>query len=239
MAKTGRQHFQNGIRDGIPIGLGYAAVAFSLGIAMRNAGMTWFQGFLLSLVNLASAGEYADVQVIAADAAYLEIAAVTLVANARYLLMSAALSQKFSKDTPLFHRFFVGYAVTDEIFGITVSRPGWLEPLYSYGAMSVAVPGWCIGTALGIIAGNVLPANVVSALSAALYGMFLAIIIPPARNSSPVAAVVLCGFAMSWLSGYIPFLKTMTAGTKTILLTVLIAGAAAILCPVREVSRDA
>ena len=231
--------FFRGIQDGTPIGLGYAAVSFSLGIAMRNAGMTWYQGFLLSLVNLASAGQYADLQVIAADGAYLEIVLVTLVANARYLLMSTALSQKVSPRTPMRHRFFTAYAVTDELFGLAIHQDGYLNPHYYYGAMFMAVPGWCIGTALGILAGNILPESIVSALSISLYGMFLAIILPPARHDRVIAAVVLCGFALSTLTQYIPFLSTMTAGTKTIILTILIAGCAAWLFPHTEDDHDA
>ena len=178
-----RQVLVNGIRDGIPIGLGYFAVSFSLGIAARKAGLSPFQGFLASLFNNASAGEYAAFTLIAANAGYLQVAIITLIANARYLLMSCALAQRFSPDTPFFHRFLIGYDVTDELFGITIARPGWLNPYYTYGAILVAAPAWSIGTALGIIAGNLLPLRAVSALSVALYGMFLAIIIPPARKS--------------------------------------------------------
>lgn len=238
MTQQRRKSFRSGLRDGAAIGAGYAAVAFSLGIAMRNAGMTWYQGFLLSLVNMASAGEYADLQVIQAGGTYMEIALVTLVANARYLLMSTALSQKFSEKTAVLHRFIASFAVTDELFGIAIARPGPFDPAYFYGAMSVAVPGWCVGTSLGIIAGNILPARIVSALSVALYGMFLAIIFPPARKNRAVAAVVSSGFALSFVSRYIPVLNTMTAGTRTILLTVVIAAAAAVLRPVTPEVRD-
>ena len=149
-----RQVLVNGIRDGIPIGLGYFAVSFSLGIAARKAGLSPFQGFLASLFNNASAGEYAAFTLIAANAGYLQVAIITLIANARYLLMSCALAQRFSPDTPFFHRFLIGYDVTDELFGITIARPGWLNPYYTYGAILVAAPAWSIGTALGIIAGN-------------------------------------------------------------------------------------
>ena len=107
--------------------------------------------------------------------------------------MSCALAQRFSPDTPFFHRFLIGYDVTDELFGITIARPGWLNPYYTYGAILVAAPAWSIGTALGIIAGNLLPLRAVSALSVALYGMFLAIIIPPARKSRVVAGLVAVG----------------------------------------------
>ena len=239
MKEENRKALLNGIRDGMPICLGYAAVSFSLGIAMRNAGMTAFQGFLISLVNLASAGEYAGVQVIAADAAYFEMVLVTLVANARYLLMSTALSQKFSEDTPFIHRLFVGYGITDELFGLAIAQEGYLNPYYYYGALSVSVPGWAFGTALGIIAGNVLPANIVSALSVALYGMFLAIIIPPARKDKVVAVTVLAGFFLSWSARYIPVLKNMNGGMKTIVLTLIIAGAAAYFFPHEEEQNDA
>ena len=232
MLTTNRQALMDGIRDGIPIGLGYFVVSFTLGITAKHAGLNPFQGFLASLLNNASAGEYAGFTVIAADAPYLEIAVITLIANARYLLMSTVMSQKFSSDTPFFHRIFVGFDVTDEIFGITVARAGKLNPFYNYGAFIPALPGWSIGTALGIVAGNVLPLSAVSALSVALYGMFLAIIIPPARKDKIICAVVLIGFATSFFAEL--FFSDISAGTRTIFLTVLIAGAAAILKPIEE-----
>ena len=234
MRKENSTALRNGIRDGMPIGIGYAAVAFSLGIAMRNAGMNAFQGFLISMLNMASAGEYAGVQVIMADAAYIEMALVTLIANARYMLMSTALSQRFSEKTAFFHRLIVGYCITDELFGIAINQEGYLNPFYYYGALLVAIPGWSFGTALGIIAGNVLPARIVSALSVALYGMFLAIIIPPARKDKIVAATVISGFALSWCAPYIPFLKDLNAGMKTIVLTLVIASLAAYFFPHQE-----
>ena len=177
-----RKVFCDGMRDGVPIALGYFAVSFSLGIAARKAGFTPFQGFLVSLLNNASAGEYAAFALIMANATYFEVAVITLIANARYLLMSCALAQRFAPETPFWHRLLIGYDVTDELFGITIARPGNLNPYYTYGAILLAAPAWACGTALGIIAGNLLPLRVVSALSVALYGMFLAIIIPPARK---------------------------------------------------------
>ena len=123
-----RRVFCDGIRDGFPIALGYFAVSFSLGIAARNAGLTPMQGFWASLLNNASAGEYAAFTLIAAKATYLEVAIITLIANARYLLMSCALAQRFSPETPFFHRLLIGYDVTDELFGITIARPGYLNP---------------------------------------------------------------------------------------------------------------
>ena len=209
-------------------------MAFSLGIAARNAGLNAFQGFLISLLNNASAGEYAAFTVIAADSGFLEMALITLITNARYLLMSCSLSQKFSPDTPLYHRLLVGYDVTDELFGIAIARPGYLDPFYSYGAFLPAIPGWAIGTALGVTAGSVLPARLVSALSVALFGMFLAIIIPPSRKNPVVLGCVAVSFAASWLCSVLPLTKALSEGTRTILLTVVIASAAALFFPVKD-----
>ena len=226
--------FWEGMRDGIPIALGYFAVSFSLGIAAKRAGLTVLQGFLASLWNNASAGEYAGFLLIAAGAGYGEIALMTLVTNARYLLMSFALSQRFSPKTGLFHRLLVGYAVTDEIFGISIARSGPTEPRYHYGAMSVAMPAWAIGTALGILAGNLLPIRAVSALSVALYGMFLAIIIPPAKENSVVLGLVAAGFAASLLGSVLPLIRSLSEGTRTLFFTVLISAAGALLFPVEK-----
>ncbi len=231
--------FMEGFRDGIPIGLGYLAVAFSLGIAAKNAGLNPFQGFLASFLVNASAGEYAGFSVIAQDAAYMEMAVIILVANARYLLMSTALSQKFHPDTPFYHRLLVGYDITDELFGIAIAREGYVDPFYSYGAFSVALPGWSIGTALGIIAGNILPPSVVSALSVALFGMFLAIIIPPAKENKVIGIFVIISFIASYFAGILPFVSELSEGTRTIVLTVIISSIAAYLFPIKEEENEA
>lgn len=232
------KEFKKGMRDGIPIGLGYLAVSFSLGVAARSAGLTAFQGFIASLLNNASAGEFAGFTVIAANASYLEMALMTLVANARYLLMSCALSQKFAPDASLKHRLLVGYDVTDEIFGITIARPGVLNPYYTYGAIVVAAPCWACGTAIGVTAGNLLPLRVVSALGVALFGMFLAVIIPPARKNRIVAIFVLISFLASYAASNLPYISQFSSGTRTIVLTILISAAAAALFPVKEKEED-
>ncbi len=223
--------FREGMRDGLPIGLGYLAVSFSLGITARNIGLTPFQGFLVSLLNNASAGEYAG---FTADAAYIEIIFITFITNIRYLLMSCALSQRFSPDTPLIHRFFIGYDVTDELFGITIARKGYLNPCYTYGAMLLAIPGWSIGTAIGVMAGNILPARIVGALSVALFGMFIAIIIPPAKKNKVISGLVIISFVTSFCFSRLPLLSDLSEGTRTILLTVVISAIAAIFFPVKQ-----
>lgn len=226
--------FFEGCRDGLPIGLGYFAVAFSLGIVAQNAGLTAFQGFIASFLNVASAGEYALFTSIQNGATYFEIALITLVVNARYLLMSCALTQRFNPKTPFIHRFFVGFGITDEIFGITISKQGFIEPLYNYGAIFISVPLWSIGTSLGIIAGNFLPARIVSALSVALYGMFIAIIVPPAKKNLTVLIAVIISFLTSFLCSVLPFIKNIQSGTRTIILTVLISSIIAIIKPISE-----
>ena len=229
-----RTELLSGFRDGIPIGLGYFAVAFSLGIAARSAGLSALQGFIASIFTNASAGEYAVFSLIAAGASYLEVALITIVTNARYLLMSCALSQKFSPDTPIGQRMLAGMGVTDEIFGISIARPGYTSPWYTFGALLFASPCWALGTSCGIIAGNMLPARIVSALSVALFGMFLAVIIPPSRKNKIVAGLVLVSFAASYAASVIPAFASLSDGTRTIILTVAISAAAAILFPVKS-----
>ena len=229
-----RTCFRRGVRDGMPIALGYFAVAFTLGIAAKNAGFSAVQAMVESLTNNASAGEYVVFSLVAAGAGYLEVAVMTLVANARYLLMSCSLSQKLSPETPLRHRMLVAFDVTDEIFGISIAVPGKLNPWYTYGAMAVAIPGWGLGTFFGVAVGNVLPLRLVSALSVGLYGMFLAIIVPPARKNRVVLALVLLSFAASFIASRWALLAGLSSGIKTILLTVAISLGAAVLFPVRE-----
>lgn len=223
---------KEGFKDGIPIGLGYFAVAFSLGIIAANAKLSAIQGFFASLLCNASAGEYAGFVVILTNAGYMQMVIMTIVANMRYLLMSAALSQKCPEDLSLRHRLLLSFYITDEIFGITINRKGKLDPYYTYGAVIPATLMWSSGTALGIIAGNILPLRIVSALSVALYGMFLAIIIPPAKENRTILYIVISSFLLSYLSAYyLPFIKTLSAGTRTIILTILISSIFALLFP--------
>lgn len=229
-----RSAWIHGMRDGIGIALGYFAVSFSLGIAAKKIGLSAFQGFLASLLNNASAGEAVGFLLIGAGAPYWEMALVTLITNARYLLMSCALALRTSPETGLFHRLAIGFAVTDEIFGISIARPGPTSPAYHYGAMTVAMPAWSVGTALGILAGNLLPGRVVSALSVALYGMFLAIIIPPAKKNRVILGLVGISFLFSFLFQTLPLFSSLSVGSITILLTVVISSAAALLFPIKN-----
>ena len=239
MAESNKTWYLRGLKAGIPIGLGYLAVAFTLGIAARSAGLTAFQATLTSFLINASAGEFVGFTLIGAGASLLEVAVMEAVANARYLLMSFSLSQKLHPKTGILHRLLIGWYVTDEVFGVSISAPGYLNPWYTYGAISLACPGWAIGTCLGVIMGNILPLRLVSALSVGLYGMFLAIIIPPARHSRVIAGLVAVSFAASFLANRWDALAGVSSGVKTIVLTVVIALAAAILFPVKEEDQHA
>lgn len=231
--------FKRGIRNGIPIGLGYLAVSFSLGIAACNVGLNGTQSFFASITCLASAGEFAGFTLIGAGASYLEIAIMTLVVNARYMLMSCSMSQRMSPNTGILHRFAMAYSITDELFAIAIARPGYLRPEYSYGATLASAPLWAIGTVLGCVIGNVMPANLVSAFSVALFGMFLAVIIPQARNNRTIAYLIAFCFILSAAGHYLPALNAISSGTKTIVLTIVISALAALIYPVKQEENNA
>ncbi len=223
--------YKKGLKDGIPIALGYFAVSFTLGIMAEKNGLLPLQAMLTAALTNASAGGFAGFELMGANAPYWQMALMQLVVNARYLLMSCALSQKFAPSTPLLHRSIVAFDVTDEIFGISIAQKGYLNPFYNYGAMTVSIPGWALGTFLGVVMGNALPSRLVSALSVGLYGMFLAIIIPPAKQNKVIAGVVAISFILSFIFQYI---EAVPSGLRVIILTVVISLVAAILFPVKE-----
>ena len=228
-----RREIITGLRIGIPIALGYFAVAFSLGIIAKKAGLTAAIGFVSSFFTRASAGEYGVYTLVAAQATYVEIVAMCLVVNLRYMLMSAALSQKIAPGTSWFHRILMACCVTDEIFGISIARLGYCPPAYTYSAAFISTLFWASGCAAGIVAGGMLPTNIVAALSVALYGMFLAIIIPPARNDRYVLYAVVARFVLSGTCSVAPLVHSWSSGTRTIVLTILISAVVAWLKPVK------
>ena len=237
-----KRWFLCGLRDGVPIGVGYFAVAFALGIKAVGAGVTAFEAALMSLLNMTSAGEAAAIALIGVGTTYVELAFTQLVINMRYLLMSCSLSQKIDGKTSVWHRLLMGFGVTDEIFGVSMAVPDKLVPAYSYGAMAVAIPGWTLGTLFGAVLGNVLPARATSALGVALYAMFLAIILPPARKSRVIAGVVGVSMAASALLTVLVdrlSITWLTEGFRIILLTVVIAAVAAVFFPVKDEAKEA
>lgn len=230
-------YWKKGFRDGVPIMLAYLAVSFTFGIAAQHA-LTPLQGAVMSALNYTSAGQFAALGLIVSGATCLEMALTQLVINLRYCLMSCTLSQKLAPETPLRHRLLLACGVTDEIFGVTACVEGALSPFYSYGLMSAAMPGWVLGTVLGMVSQNLLPARAVSALGIAIYGMFVAIIVPPARQDKKLAGIILLAAAASFvlerLSGVIP----LSSGMRIIVITVAVAALAATLFPVGQQEQE-
>ena len=222
---------REGMRVGLPIGLGYFAVAFSLGIAARGYGFTPFQGFLSSLITYASAGQYMGFSLYAARGTLLQLIVLTIIINLRYILMGFALNQRMPEGTGVGRRVLVGSCITDEIFGATIARPGVPNPYYTFAALLTAVPMWAAGTALGIEMGNILPARIVSALSVALFGMFLATVIPASKKDRGIMLAVIVSFACSYGAGVIPGISGLSQGTRTIILTITISALFAIIMP--------
>ena len=202
--------FRNGFRDGIPIGLGYFAVAFSLGIAAHGYGFGPLQGFIASILTYASAGQYIGFSLYAANAALIQLIILTVITNARYILMGVTLNQRMPAGTSLARRLAVGTTITDEIFGITIARPGIPSPYYGFGAWTAAVPMWAAGTSIG---------------------MFIAVIIPPARKDRMIGVAVAVSFACSYAASHLPRVSGMSSGNRTILLTLLISAAFALIAP--------
>ena len=228
------ESFKKGIKDGIPIGLGYLAVSFTFGMMSVSSGLSIWQAVLISLTNLTSAGQFAGLDIIVAGGSYWEMVLTQLVINLRYCLMSFSLSQKMRRDEPWAHRYLVAFGITDEIFGVSASQEGKVSAFYNYGAMCMAIPGWTLGTLLGAISGSLLPDFIMSALGVAIYGMFLAVIIPPAKKNKAVLLVVVAAMAVSTLFAVVPGLNKISSGFVIIITTLVTAGGAAYLCPVKE-----
>ena len=192
------------------------------------------QGFLSSFFTRASAGEYGTYSLIAVKAAFAEVIAMCLVVNLRYMLMSAALSQKIAPGTPWIKRILMSFCITDEVFGISIAHPGYTPPSYMYAAALISTLFWATGCAIGIKAGSLLPQHMVTALSMSLYGMFLAVFIPPARRDRNVLFAVIASFILSGICAVAPVISQWSSGMRTVVLTVLISAVAAWLKPIKS-----
>ena len=226
--------YSNGLKNGLPISIGYFAVSFSLGILMRNCGLDPLQGLVMSLVNNTSAGEAAAVGIIADGGSYLEMAVNQAVINIRYFLMSAALCVHLDRNLSLGKRMLIGFDVTDEIFATLISQKRPVSEYFAYGLATITIPGWAAGTVLGIIFGEILPPSIVSALSVALYAMFIAVVIPPAKKDGRILAIVVVSMLSSWLFTLEPVVSYISDGVKIIILTLSISALAAIVWPLKE-----
>ncbi|MBE6615512.1 MAG: AzlC family ABC transporter permease [Ruminococcaceae bacterium] len=236
---TRRQDYVRGLRHGIPIALGYLSVSFSFGIAAVSQGLDWWTAVLISMTNLTSAGQVAGLGIIVAGGTFVEMALAQLVINLRYALMSLSLSQKLAEKYSTFHRAITAFAMTDEIFAVASGQPGEVRPAYMYGLATLPFIGWSMGTLLGGLAGTLLPELLCAVLGLAIYGMFIAIIIPPARASVGVCAVVVLAAAMSCALRYIPLFSGISSGFSIIICAVLASAAGALIFPRREQSEEA
>ena len=225
--------FKKGLKDGLPICIGYFSVSFAFGIFAVENGLTIFQSVIISLTNLTSAGQLAAVPIIAGGGTLIELALSQIVINSRYSLMSVSLSQKLSKRVTFPQKLLISYGNTDEIFAVSVSNNGEVGTKYMLGIILLPVIGWTGGTLCGAVAGNILPAIVTAALGVAIYGMFVAIVVPVAKKEKMTALCVLFAIAISCAFKYIPFLQIVPSGFTVIICAVTASVLFAVIAPVK------
>ena len=232
-----KNDFTKGMSHGIPIMLGYLSVSFGFGIAAVGKGLTALWASLISLTNLTSAGQAAGIDIIAAGGTLLEMVLVQITINLRYSLMALSLSQNLDKRFTTAHRLAASYGITDEIFAVCAAQTSPLTPAYMYGMIFAATLGWVSGTAMGALAGQLLPASLSAAMGLMLYGMFIAIVIPPCKKERGVPAVVLIAVALSLLFRYV--LTAVSGGFAMIICAVVAAAAGAALFPIKDEGGEA
>ena len=230
--------FKKGLKDGLPIAIGYLSVSFAFGIFAVENGLTVFQAVIISLLNVTSAGQLAAVPIITGGGTLVELILSQLVINSRYSLMSVSLSQKLSKRVKLPQKLLIAYGNTDEIFAVSVSNKGEVGAKYMLGIILLPVIGWTSGTLLGGIVGNILPAMVTAALGVAIYGMFVAIVMPVAKKEKMTALCVLLAIAISCAFKYIPLLKAVPTGFTVIICAVVASVIFAIIAPVKTEEKE-
>jgi len=229
-----KQDFFEGIRDGIPICLGYFSVSMAFGLTSVLSGLPAWSAVLISLTNLTSAGQFAGVNVLLALGSLIELAVTTLIINMRYFLMSLAISQKVDSSMTLAQRFALSFAITDEVFAVSMQRKKKLTAEYLAGLMLTPPIGWTGGTIVGALATSVMPPSISSALGIALYAMFIAIILPPARTDKKIMLTVIMAVAASCIFTYAPILRDISSGWTIIIITLAVSALAASLFPVEE-----
>ncbi len=231
--------YKRGFKKGIPIALGYLPVSFSFGFLAVNGGLPIWLTVLISMTNLTSSGQLAGTNLIIHGGTLLEITLNTFIINLRYFLMSLSLSQKVEEKTSILHRLCFSFGITDEIFALASVEKKKLTSSFMYGLITAPYIGWALGTLLGACASGVLPASVKGALGIALYAMFIAIIIPPAKKSSPVLFVVILSIILTLMMKYIPVFKFISYGFSIIIATLISAAAASFLFPLNEDTEEA
>ena len=232
-------NFKHGLKDGLPIGLGYLSVSFAFGVQASIVGIPVFMSVFISMTNLTSAGQLAGLTIIAAFGTILELILSQIVINARYFLMSITVSQKLEDEFTTAQRFLASAFITDEIFAVAAAKPCLINKKYFYGLVILPYFGWALGTLIGASAGNILHANITSALGIALYAMFIAIIIPPSINVKGVLPVVILASGISCAFYFIPFLSNISSGIAIIISAVVAASIIAFIFPIKVRESDA
>lgn len=226
--------FRKGFKDGIPIGLGYLSVSFAFGMMATDGGLSILQAVLISMTNVTSAGQLAGLNLMLANAPLFEMALTQLIINLRYALMSLSLSQRLDSSMTTLHRMAFAFCNTDEVFAVASGQKGQVGRRYLYGLMVAPYAGWALGTFLGAAAGTLLPLMLRDALGVAIYGMFIAIIIPPAKKQTGVRVCVVLAAALSCLLYYTPGLNRISSGFSIIICAVAVSALCAKLFPIRE-----
>lgn len=230
--KEGRYSFKDGIRDSIPICLGYLSVSFAFGIFAFSSGLSVAEALLISMTNVTSAGQLAGVPIITMCGTLLELAITEFVINLRYALMSVSLSQKFDGTVSMLDRFIIAFVNTDEVFAVASDKENKVGRSYLFGLIILPYLGWSTGTLLGAAAGNIFPAVVISSLGVALYGMFVAIVVPKAKRETNVLKCVLVAIALSCAFYFIPVLNSVPQGFVIIICAVFASAVFAVVAPV-------
>lgn len=231
--ETGKR-LAKGIRDGIPIALGYFPVSFTFGILAASYGFSWWEATLISMLSLTSAGQFAGLGIMASGGSLLEMALSQLVINLRYSLMSISLSQKVDRTVRGLYRWILAFGNTDEIFAVAMSQQGSVSRRYLFGLILLPFLGWSSGTLCGAVLGAILPARLESALGIAIYGMFIAILVPAAKKSRPVLMVVAIAALLSCLFNYMPGLNRISSGFTIIICSIMASAVGALLFPVKK-----
>ena len=226
--------FRQGVRDGLPIGLGYLSVSFGFGITAVSEGLRVLEALLISMTNLTSAGQVAGVTVIIAAGSLVEMVLTQLIINLRYSLMGITLTQRLDNGCTTRHRVLMSFGMTDEIFAVAASKTERDGPSYFYGLMILPYIGWAAGTLMGALAGQILPMEIRAALGIMIYAMFIAIVLPPAKRERGVLYAVLLAAALSCAVRYLPFFGWISEGFSIILCAVVAAAVMAIVRPLPD-----
>lgn len=215
-----KNNFLKGIIDGMPISLGYISVAFAFGIFATDSGLSVLETLFISMTNVTSAGQLAAVPIITTGGSLAELALCQIIINLRYALMSTSLSQKLDKSIRLFDRFLIAFVNTDEVFAVASGKKHNVKRNYMYGLILTPYLGWSVGTLIGALAGNILPTGVVSALGIAIYGMFVAIVVPEMKENSKTALAVALSIVLSCAFEFLPLLNKVPDGFTVIICAV-------------------